>query len=72
MTSESHTFANDQKFVMFITYPDGSVQSRFFADMTVLATWTKTMATMQSLAAIEKYDLFPVAQLPANAELTTV
>jgi hypothetical protein len=57
---------------MFITYPDGSVQSRFFADMSVLATWTKTMATMQSLAAIEKYDLFPVAQLPANAELTTV
>jgi hypothetical protein len=37
----------------------------------VLGAWLKTMDTMQSLAAIEKYSLFTVANFPSNVVLTT-
>jgi hypothetical protein len=56
---------------MFITYPDGTVQTRYFDDVNVLGAWLKTMDTMQSLAAIEKYSLFTVANFPSNVVLTT-
>lgn len=69
MTSEKSTSVT--KMVMFISYPDGRVQTRFFADMSVLATWMRTMDTMKSLAAIEKYELFAIGEFPANAVVTT-
>lgn len=70
MTSENRISAND-KVIMFITYPDGTVQTRYFDDVNVLGAWLKTMDTMQSLAAIEKYSLFTVANFPSNVVLTT-
>jgi hypothetical protein len=56
---------------MFISYSDGTVQTRYFADLNVLGAWLKTMDTMKALAVVDKYDLFTVQDFPANAVLTT-